>query len=305
MRVLLSLILIAPLLQALPAAAETPRIVASVEPLAMLLREVLGDDARVSTLLLPQQNPHQVSFTPGQARALRDADLVIWLGPEAEPQIAQMVQRHAGAALALTDLPMIYRRDGDDGHLHTDDHDDDDGHHHADLLDPHLWLYPENMLRLAQALPDQAVLANVPDWPARLAAFDARLSDTVARQRARLEPLSERLYLSHHDPWAYFADAFGVQRPLIISHNIEASASSRRFAEIHRTMAVREVRCVMAEPEGRRALLERLCRDDCRLVEADPMGRHLASADPAAHYTALLTHLAGLFSECLGGPDAQ
>lgn len=302
MRVLFSLLLTCQLMLALPAAAATPHIVASVEPLSMLLREVLGDDVRVSTLLAPQQNPHQVSFTPGQARALRDADLVVWLGAEAEPQVAQMVQRHARAALALTDLPRVYRRDGDEGHLHTDDHEDDDGHHHHDLLDPHLWLYPENMLRLAQALPDQAVLADLPDWPARLAAFEARLDDTVTAQREQLAPLAERLYLSHHDPWAYFADAFGIQRPLIISHNIEASASSRRFAEIHRTMAVRQVRCVMAEPEGRRALLERLCRDDCLLVEADPMGRYLVSEQPEAHYTALLAHLGNLFGECLTGP---
>ncbi|WP_162925614.1 metal ABC transporter substrate-binding protein [Isoalcanivorax indicus] len=291
-RLLLSLLLI-PLLLPLSAQA-TIRVAASVEPLSMLLRELLGDEVEVRTLLLPNQNPHHVSFTPGQARTLREADLVVWLGAEAEPQMTALVKRHGRAALALTDLRSLYRRDGDDGHVH---HADDD-HHHASLLDPHLWLYPDNMRALAAALSAHPLLAELPDWPARLAAFGDRLDTVEAGVRAALADHAEATYLSHHDPWAYFADAFGIRRPMIISHNVEASASSRRFAELSRSMAQQQVVCVMAEPEGRRALLERLCGDGCHLVEADPLGRDLIDA----RYTDLLAHLGGLFDRCLSGP---
>src|SRR5690606_41612229 len=67
--------------------AQAVTVVASIEPLAMLAREVLGDQAEVSTLLLPNQTPHFAAFTPGQARQVRDAELVIWLGHEAEPNV--------------------------------------------------------------------------------------------------------------------------------------------------------------------------------------------------------------------------
>ncbi|MBA3981112.1 MAG: zinc transporter [Alcanivorax sp.] len=291
-RLLLSLLLI-PLLLPMPAQASL-RVVASIEPLSMLLRELLGDDAEVRTLLLPNQNPHHVSFTPGQARALREADLVVWLGAEAEPQIATMVRRHGGEALALTDLRLLYRRDGDHGHVH---HADDD-HHHASLLDPHLWLYPDNMRALAAALSVHPLLADLPDWPTRLASFGDRLDEVEAEVRAALADYADSTYVSHHDPWAYFADAFGIRRPMIISHNVEASASSRRFAELSRAMAEHQVVCVMAEPEGRRALLERLCGEGCHLVEADPLGRDL----DAVGYTDLLAHLGSLFGRCLAGP---
>lgn len=296
MRVLLAALLLC--LNGVVAAAEVsrPKVLASIEPVAMLLREVLGDAVRVETLMLPNQTPHNASFTPGQARQVREADLLVWLGADAEPGMAGLLKRHAGRQLALTDLDGVYRRDGDEGHDH---HHDDDAHHHG-LLDPHLWLYPANMRRLAQALPAEADALGLPrdEVVQRVALFDAALTETEAAVRAALAPVAGTPYLSHHDAWAYFSDAFGVRRPLVINHNIEASASSRRFVELSSTLQAQQVHCVMAEPEARRALLERLCRDQCRLVQADPLGRDVAGGT----YSGLLTHLQGLFSQCLTAP---
>ena len=296
MRVLLAALLLC--LNGVVAAAEVsrPKVLASIEPVAMLLREVLGDAVRVETLMLPNQTPHNASFTPGQARQVREADLLVWLGADAEPGMAGLLKRHAGRQLALTDLDGVYRRDGDEGHDH---HHDDDAHHHG-LLDPHLWLYPANMRRLAQALPAEADALGLSrdEVVQRVALFDAALTETEAAVRAALAPVAGTPYLSHHDAWAYFSDAFGVRRPLVINHNIEASASSRRFVELSSTLQAQQVHCVMAEPEARRALLERLCRDQCRLVQADPLGRDVAGGT----YSGLLTHLQGLFSQCLTAP---
>src|SRR5690606_18739618 len=129
----------------------------------------------------------------------------------------------------------------------------------------------------------------------QVADFAQHLEQVTDGVREQLHPVSKVGYLSHHDPWAYFADAFGVRRPLVISHNIEASASSRRFIELSGVMQAQQVHCVMAEPEARRALLERLCRDRCRLVQADPLGRDVAGGT----YTRFLTHLGALFDSCL------
>jgi zinc transport system substrate-binding protein len=300
MRVLIAAMLMC--LNGFVVAAEDPppNVLASIEPVAMLLREVLGDAVRVETLMLPNQTPHNASFTPGQARQVREADLLVWLGADAEPGMAGLLKRHGGRQLALTDLDGVYRRDGDEGHEHHDHHDDDDAHHHHGLLDPHLWLYPANMRRLAQALPAEAEALGLSrdDVSQRVAAFEAALTETEAAVRAALAPVASTPYLSHHDAWAYFSDAFGVRRPLVINHNIEASASSRRFVELSSIMQAQQVHCVMAEPEARRALLERLCREQCRLVQADPLGRDVAGGT----YNALLTHLQGLFSQCLTTP---
>ena len=259
-----------------------PLVVASIEPLSMLVRDVLGDDVEVRTLLLPGQNPHHASMTPGQARLVRDADLLVWLGADAEPHVARLVRRRDGDILTLLDLDGVHTRPEQDSEHDHQGH----RHHHSGLADPHLWLYPDNMRLLAAALAG--------DQPAQAETFERQLAALEKRLAVQLAPVAARRYLSHHDAWAYFAEAFSLQRPLVISPNLEASASSRRFVELSRQVERLEIGCILAEPEGSRALLRRLC-EDCRLVEADPLGRGLAGGG----YLEFLEWLAGRFATCL------
>nr|WP_255612517.1 zinc ABC transporter substrate-binding protein [Alcanivorax sp. 1008] len=294
------LLLISPL-SALGADSK-PRVLASIEPLAMLLREVLGDTVTVDTFLLPSQTPHDSSFTPGQARKVQQADLVVWLGKDAEPSLAKLMARTRGDELAMLSLEGIYQRemvavdedeDGHHGHGHGHGHED---HNHGPL-DPHLWLSPDNMLQLARALPDQADKLGLTSEAVSTAVsqFAARLAAQRQAIQAQLAPLSERPYISHHDAWGYFAESFGLRQVTPISASTELSPGSRRFIALVNQIEQQGIRCVMAEPESRRALLERLCTGQCRIVEADPLGRDLGKVG----YSALLDNLANSFARCL------
>ena len=285
--------LVMALLAALPAQAQL-KVVASIEPLAMLARELLGEQAQVETLLLPSQSPHFAAFTPGQLRKLDDADLVVWLGVEAEPHVAAMIARVEAPQLAMLSLAGLRLL-----HATPDGHD-----HHGDVagdtsLDRHLWLSPDNMLRLAQAL-SQMLAGDVADaraLPDALAATRARVTRAGQAVREQLSPAREEPYLSHHDPWGYLADYAGLARARVISDSLEGSASARRFAELSRQMQEASIDCVLMEPEARQALLRRLCQGQCRLVTLDPLGRDLAGAT----YSQFLAHLGDGFARCLIG----
>lgn len=280
-----------------PAAARL-QVVASVEPLAMLAREVLGEQAQVQTLLLPSQNPHSVAFTPGQARMLAQADLVVWLGEEAEPHAAALIRRRAPASLAMLSLSGIERLEAgahDHEHAHGEPHEGGDDNHdgagHGLGLDRHLWLSPGNMGKLAEALAAQVPGASAAPFLDKLARTDTALD-------ALLAPLAGQAYLSHHDPWAYLAQHFGLQRARVISDSVEGSASARRFAELARMMTADDIRCALMEPEARAALIRRLCQQDCQVVELDPLGRDQAGA----LYSDWLGYLGRGFAACLAGP---
>ena len=81
--------LIVLLLFAGPAWSQT--IVASVEPLAKLLRSLYGPEVEVVTLLQANQNPHQLALSPRQVMQVRDADLLVWLGAGVEAPLAPLV----------------------------------------------------------------------------------------------------------------------------------------------------------------------------------------------------------------------
>lgn len=266
-------------------AAEKPRVVASIEPLSMMARELLGDAATVETLLRPAQNLHSASMTPGQARAIRDAEIFVWLGAAAEPQLAPLVKRRTGTTLSMLAQPGVLTLGGGHEHGH-------DGHGEM-TFDPHLWLAPDNIRALARAL---ATAAGVDAAP-----FLTQLAETEAEVRAGLKAHARTPWLSHHDPWAYFYHAFPLPEPLSISEGSPRGASSKRMLELTRRMASPSVGCAIAEPEARRALLEKLCTGQCRIVAADPLGRDLAGAG----YTAFLGELGTRFRRCLARAGAS
>lgn len=275
------LLLFSPLLSA------KPLLVGSVEPVSLALRELYGDTVTVQTLMLPQQTPHQAAFTPGQARLVQEADLLVWLGAGAEPALAGLVRRRHGAVLALESVPGIVRLAA------TEDAGEDHGHGHGSLSDdPHLWLSPGNMARLAEAL----VGATPALSPARRDLFVARLDETAGRIGQRLAAYRDVPWLSAHDPWRYFHQHFGLMPPQVINPGAGSGASARRFAGLAEAMKQQQIHCAIAEPEAGRALMARLCRaPGCHIEALDPLARDRAYRS----YTQFLAQVGEGFARCL------
>jgi len=283
--------LLVPLLLALCAPLPARTLVASVEPLAMVLRDLYGDSAEVVTLLNANQNPHNPMLSPHQMLTLRQADLLVWLGEDAEPAVASLAARRDGGSLALLSLPGITRREGGHRHGGGDDHDHQ---HEAGELDPHLWLDPRNMAVLARALGDRERLPG-----GQPEAFLDGLKDTEAALRERLAPVTDTPWLTFHHPWGYFQQRLGLREPMIVSEQLGAGPSSRRFVALARQLKTERVRCAILEPEAQADLVARLC-PDCRRVALDPLGRDARARGQGDEYTRWLSErVAATFATCL------
>lgn len=278
--------------------AAAPRtVVVSVEPLAMVLRPLYGERAMVVALLAPNQSPHHPMLSPRQMLTLRQADLLVWLGADAEPAMAALVAKRRGASVALLDLPGITRGRGhQDHHDHADGDADQAGHaHHTQDpgLDPHLWLDPDNMAALARALDEREGDALAAGQPA---AFLDALARAERLVRAELAPVRQVPWLTYHQPWAYFQHHFGLHDAVIVSEQLGAGPSSRHFVALAEATRRQGVTCALVEPEAQVDLLRRLC-PACRLQPLDPLGRDHAGAT----YDVWLVQVAQAFRECLAG----
>ncbi len=283
--------LLVPLLLALCAPLPARTLVASVEPLAMVLRDLYGDSAEVVTLLDANQNPHNPMLSPRQMLILRRADLLVWLGEAAEPAVASLAAKRDGDSLALLSLPGVTRREGD--HRHDGEHDH--GHQHeAGELDPHLWLDPRNMALLAEALGEREPLPE-----GQPAAFLADLERTEAALRERLAPVADTPWLTFHHPWGYFQQRLELRAPVIVSEQLGAGPSSRRFVALAQQLENEQVRCAILEPEAQSGLVARLC-PDCRRVALDPLGRDVPARGQGDDYSHWLSdRVAAAFATCL------
>lgn len=282
-----------------PAWSQT--IVASVEPLAKVVRSLYGPQVEVVTLLQANQNPHQLALSPRQALLVQQADLMVWLGAEVEAPLSPLVARRDKRSVALLDVPGVKRRESGTHHDH-DDHDDHDHHDHggahaqnAAYLDPHLWLSVDNMILLSQAVATALPEGLESQQPE---AWQARAVEIQSQWRSRLAALTQRPWLTYHHPWGYFTDALGLAEPVVVSQQLDAGPGSRRFVELAAEIRERDVQCMIREPEAREAMLKRLCAD-CRVEALDPLGRD----QPALNYLDWLDYLGAGFERCLKGAN--
>ncbi len=258
-------------LMMLSAQAVSQTLVASVEPLAKVLRGLYGDQVEVVTLLQANQNPHQLALSPRQAMLVQQADLLVWLGEAVEAPLAPLVARRQGPTLSLLALEGVHRREGGEDHDH--------GHQHADhadaTLDPHLWLSLDNMMRLAGALAQQYTQGLKAGEPAR---WQQQAKERHARHRQALVGLEGVSWLSYHQPWGYLTETLGLAEPLVVSKQLDAGPGSRRFVALAGEIREQQVRCAILEPEARAAMVSRLC-PDCRVQPLDPLGRDYPELD--------------------------
>lgn len=129
-------------LLATQANAETPNVVTDIAPVHSLVARVMQGVGE-PTMLMPQgASPHHHAMRPSEARALQNADLVVWIGEDLTPWLEDGVETLAAKAHSLELLHLkgttayTFREEAVFGEHHDhDDHADHDGHDDHDHED--------------------------------------------------------------------------------------------------------------------------------------------------------------------------
>ncbi len=135
-------LLLASALFGLPAsayAADAPSVVVSIKPIHGIASAIMKDVGTPTLLIDGAASPHAYSLRPSEARALQDADLVIYVSHALEGFLEKPLESLSGNAhqLELVDisgLALRHMREGGAWEAHSHDHGghDDDDHDHAD-----------------------------------------------------------------------------------------------------------------------------------------------------------------------------
>ena len=314
------------LLLAGAAHAEVPAVVTDIPAVQSLAAQVMGDLGTPAILLEQGGNAHSYQMKPSQARALQDADLIFWIGPEMTPWLDRAIEGVALSAkpVALLNAEGTFRRafgDEAQGHeedhaghdhgeeAHEDEHEDhapegeaqEDDHDHTGT-DPHAWLDPANAqvwlgviaAELAAADPENAATysANAKAAAASIAALDSRIAATLA-------PVQGRPFVVFHDAYGYFADHYGLTIAGTVSLGDAAAPGAERLTEIRHVLEDEAAVCIFPEaqhdPKQITALVE---GTPVRLGAAlDPSGSNLPFGPDL--YGALLTTMAVTLADCL------
>jgi zinc/manganese transport system substrate-binding protein len=207
------------LLAALALAAPLParpalKVVATVEGLASIAREVGGERVEATSLSRGIQDPHFVDANPTLAVRLRDADLLVDVGLDLEigwlpPLVNQSrnAEIQPGARRRFTAASVVPVLEAPTGPV-----DRSMGDLHP-AGNPHFMSDPRRVVAVAEGLSrrlKELDPAGAGAYDARLAAFRARLEQAQARWRATLDPLRGRKLVVHHNTLTYFSDWAGL-----------------------------------------------------------------------------------------------
>jgi ABC-type Zn uptake system ZnuABC Zn-binding protein ZnuA len=204
--------------------AASLEVVATTMQLQDFTRRVGGDRVAVTGILGPDSEPHEYEPTPDDADALSSAQVIVENGANLDEWLADLLENAPDDAVVVTAVDGI--------ELLPTDEEGFPG-------DPHVWHDPALAARmvdniaagLSEADPGGAAAyrANAERYTAELEAMAAEIERIFAPV-----PEAERLLVTSHDAFSYFARAFGITQvgSVLPSVTTETEPSAQQVQEL-------------------------------------------------------------------------
>jgi zinc/manganese transport system substrate-binding protein len=236
-------------------AQEKLKVVATFSIISDFVKNVGGDRVDVLSLVGPNGDAHVYQPTPGDAKTLAAAKVVVVNGLGFEGWINRLVKASATKAAVVTATKGVKPRKTEDDH----------GHGHGDA-DPHAWqsvanakIYVANIrdgLAAADPAGKGTYEANATAYLARLDALDAEVKAEIAKI-----PVDRRKIITTHDAFGYFAGAYGVSFIAPQGVSTESEVSARGVAKIITQIRKQKIPAVFLENVTDQRLLERIAQE--------------------------------------------
>lgn len=291
----------------LPARAEVPKVVASIQPLHSLVAAVMQGVGAPGLVVSGAQSEHTYALKPSDARMIQAARVVVLVDESYETFLAKPLKAKTNAAdiIALADLPGAITLPTRKGGVWEPEHDEAEhgghDHHHHGAVDGHLWLDPSNARLLVVAVADR--LAELD--PAHDEAYHANARATVARltaldtqMKAKLAPLAGKPFVVFHDAYHYVEQRYGLSSAGSITVDPDRPPSAKRLAALRDRLKAAGAACVFREPQFPAPVVQTLAdASGARVGILDPQGADIPPG-PDQYFT-LMTRMAEALSSCL------
>ena len=231
-------------------------IVATTSVIGEFAARVAGDDASVTTLVPRGVDPHSFEPSPGDARRVAKADLVLVNGYGLEGGLLDIVTENlAGDARLILVTAGLTPLGGGAAAAVTDGATELEG-------DPHFWLSVPNAIAYVERIAEEIARAD-PERAAgyrdRAAAYVRELRAVDAELRTILDevPADQRRLVVFHDAYGYLARDLGFEvTEALLPVSASAEVSAARVAEVIEAIEREGIRAVYREPQFGSTLLD-------------------------------------------------
>ncbi len=282
----------------------SPQVVVTLKPIHSLVAAVMDGVATPQLLLPDYASPHTFQLKPSNLKQLKNADLIIWVGPELENFMEKPLSqlKPAWGTLTLRDIPHLQRLPQRIGRNWGDPHEHEHEHHHdADNLDPHFWLSTDNAAVIVNYLAtflSQKDPEHAQQYQQNAKLLQNSLQTLKTQLQVMLKPVQKQPFLVYHDGYQYFEKEFSLNGVGTMVVNPHLPLSAQGLKTIQTIITQNHVRCVFRETEfSDKTIYNSLLNMNIKVAELDPLGAH-QKAGPRA-YKQIMFSIGSTMRHCL------
>jgi zinc transport system substrate-binding protein len=202
-------------------------VVAAFYPLAWVAEQVGGENVEVVNLTGAGAEPHDLELSPRDVEAVRDAELVLYVGSGFQPAVEDAVAERDGPSLDLAE--------GD--------------------RDPHVWLDPVRFAAISEEIGDALGHPEAGrELARRLRALDREYTSRLAR-------CERRTLVTTHAAFGHLAARYGLQQISLAGRSPEAEPGPRELERLVDEVRRSGATAVLAEPLVSSRLAETVARE--------------------------------------------
>jgi ABC-type Zn uptake system ZnuABC Zn-binding protein ZnuA len=275
-------------------APQTFKVLAIETFLADIAQNVAGDLFQVSYLIPPGLDPHSFELVPQDVVRLASSDLIITNGAGLESWLAVTLASNTINIPTLEASKGLANRIPKPGEIPPSDVLSPTGQ----ILDPHFWLDPIDVITYVQNIRDAFSTmdpVNAPSYTLNAAGYIAQLKsvDQWIQDQVNLIPAQDRLLVTNHETFGYFADRYGftIVGAVIPSTSTDASPSAQQMADLITIVKADRVKAVFLETGSNPDLAQQVAAETgIKIVESLYTHSTSAVGGPATTYLEMMRY---------------
>lgn len=274
--------------------AQKPKVIASASIFADMAQTIAGDLAEIKSVVPIGGDPHRYEPTPGDAKLVQNADLILINGLTFEGWMQELIENSGtkGKTILITKNIIPIASDL-----------------HAGATDPHAWMTASNGLiyikniyeALIELLPEEKEILtkNYNAYKAQLEALDAEIFSLI-----RGIPEGQRVLVTSHDAFNYYGSRYGLTLSAVMGISTESDAQTADMKRVINNIREFKVPAIFIESTINPKLIQQIATDlKVKIggeLYADSVGEPGSDGDT---YIKMLRHNTKTIAEALSGTN--
>ena len=313
-------------------ATETTGVISTIQPINSLVSAIIGNTGKSITIIPSEQSPHDFKLKPSDVKVLQNGNIIFYVSNHLESSITKvfknlpkniklinLMEESGVNHLAIRDNDAWERHDhhGHDDHdVHDkhgkkhDDHDDHDKHEkkhddhddHEKEDDVHVWLSPDNAIKIVQKVNKVLSLyfpENSKIYNDNTTKFIDKIRNLKMELVKELSPIKNKPFIVFHDAYQYFEKTFELNAVGSVALEGDIASSPKQISIIKDKIVKSKASCVFQEPQFDSKLVKIVVEGtDAKIGTLDPLGVNIS--ENKDFYLQLLTNMTKSLKECLG-----